>query len=61
MYKAVAIGLGVMGNIADGLGSRHQALFRPCSHADSYEKIGVFLKYGVMESRPALSAISMTA
>lgn len=37
MYKAAVIGLGVMGNIADGLGGRHPAWFQPCSHADAYE------------------------
>ena len=35
-YRAGVIGLGVVGNIADGLGGRHPILYRPCSHADAY-------------------------
>ena len=35
-YRAGVIGLGVMGSIADGLGGRHPALFRPCCHAEAY-------------------------
>lgn len=37
MYKAAVIGLGVMGNIADGLGGRHPEMYQPCCHADVYE------------------------
>ena len=36
-YKAAVIGLGVMGNIADGLGGRHPEMYQPCCHADVYE------------------------
>lgn len=36
VYRAGVIGLGVMGNIADALGGRHPAWFRPCCHADAY-------------------------
>ncbi|MCZ6636248.1 MAG: Gfo/Idh/MocA family oxidoreductase, partial [bacterium] len=36
-YRAAVIGLGVMGQIADGLGGRHPDWFRPCCHADAYE------------------------
>ena len=31
------VGLGVMGQIADGLGGEHPLLFKPCCHADAYE------------------------
>ena len=37
MYKAAVIGLGVMGNIADGLGGRHPEMYQPCCHADVYD------------------------
>ena len=37
MYKAAVIGLGIMGNIADGLGGRHPEWYRPCCHTDSYD------------------------
>ena len=37
MYRAAVVGLGVMGNIADGLGSKHPEWYRPCNHADAYE------------------------
>lgn len=36
-YRAAVIGLGVMGNIADGLGGRHPVLYKPCCHTDMYE------------------------
>ena len=35
-YRAGVIGLGIMGNIADGLGGRHPQWFRPCCHNDVY-------------------------
>ena len=37
IYKAAVIGLGVIGNIADGLGGKHPAIYKPCCHADAYE------------------------
>lgn len=37
VYRTAVIGLGVMGNIADGLGGRHPSWYRPCCHADAYE------------------------
>lgn len=36
-YRAAVIGLGVMGNIADGLGGRHPEWYKPCCHADAYD------------------------
>ena len=36
-YKAAVIGLGVMGNVADGLGGRHPEMYTPCCHASVYE------------------------
>jgi predicted dehydrogenase len=37
VYRTGVIGLGVMGNIADGLGGRHPEWFKPCCHADLYD------------------------
>ena len=37
MYKAAVVGLGIMGNIANGLGGRHPEWYRPCCHADVYD------------------------
>ena len=37
IYSAAVIGLGIMGNVADGLGGRHPYLYKPCCHADAYE------------------------
>lgn len=37
IYRSAVIGLGVMGNIADGLTGRHPEWYRPCCHADAYE------------------------
>ena len=31
------IGLGMIGNVADGLGGRHPLIYKPCCHADVYE------------------------
>ena len=36
-YRGAVIGLGVMGQIADGLGGKHPVLYPPCCHADAYE------------------------
>ena len=37
IYTATVIGLGIMGNVADGLGGRHPSIYKPCCHADAYE------------------------
>ncbi|MBB73990.1 MAG: hypothetical protein CMJ75_05685 [Planctomycetaceae bacterium] len=37
IYKAAVVGLGIMGNVADGLGGRHPMIYSPCCHADVYE------------------------
>ena len=37
IYTAAVIGLGIMGNVADGLGGRHPSMYKPCCHADAYE------------------------
>ena len=36
IYRAGVIGLGIMGNIADGLGGRHPRWYAPCCHSDVY-------------------------
>lgn len=36
IYRAGVIGLGVMGNIADGQGGRHPSWYPPCCHSDAY-------------------------
>lgn len=36
-YRGAVIGLGVMGQIADGLGGKHISLYPPCCHADAYD------------------------
>jgi len=36
IYRAGVIGLGVMGNIADGQGGSHPSWYRPCCHSDAY-------------------------
>jgi len=40
MYRGAVIGLGVMGQIADGLGGEHISLYPPCCHADAYDMHG---------------------
>ena len=35
MYRGAVIGLGVMGQIADGLGGKHPMWYPPCCHADA--------------------------
>jgi predicted dehydrogenase len=35
-YRGAVIGLGVMGQIADGLGGKHPIWYPPCCHADAY-------------------------
>ena len=37
MYRGAVIGLGIMGEVADGLGGRSPEWYPPCSHADAYE------------------------
>ena len=37
VYRGAVIGLGVMGQIADGLGGKHPVWYPPCCHADAYE------------------------
>jgi predicted dehydrogenase len=36
-YRGAVIGLGIMGEIADGLGGRSPEIYPPCNHADAYE------------------------
>lgn len=40
VYRGAVIGLGVMGQIADGLGGKHPIWYPPCCHADAYEMHG---------------------
>ena len=37
MYRGAVIGLGVMGQIADGLGGKHPMWYPPCCHVDAYD------------------------
>lgn len=37
IYRSAVVGLGVMGQVADGLGGEHPILYKPCCHSDAYE------------------------
>ena len=37
LYKAAVVGLGIIGNVADGHKGRHPFIYKPCCHADVYE------------------------